>query len=137
MEKIRRRTAGALLALAMTTAAAWAQQASFRERSTAMEKQGLAEPFKGVTTDGRVVPGLFAVKSTGVSTEPVRKAAETFLNGLTAPQRAKSTFGIDDDEWRKWMTQHFYVRQGVSFLEMTPAQRDLGFALLRAALSAR
>ncbi len=35
------------------------------------------------------------------------------------------------------MNQHFYVRQGVSFLEMTPPQRDLGFALLKAALSAR
>src|SRR5262245_15250879 len=35
------------------------------------------------------------------------------------------------------MNQHFYVRQGVSFLEMTPAQRDLGFALLKAGLSAR
>jgi hypothetical protein len=35
------------------------------------------------------------------------------------------------------MNQHFYVRQGVSFLELTPAQRDAGIALLRAGLSAR
>ena len=31
-----------------------------------------AEPFKGVTTDGKAVPGLFALAQTGVSTEPVR-----------------------------------------------------------------
>jgi hypothetical protein len=35
------------------------------------------------------------------------------------------------------MNQHFYVRQGVSFLEMSPAQRELGFGLLKAGLSAR
>ena len=35
------------------------------------------------------------------------------------------------------MNQSFYVRQGVSFLEMTAAQRELAFGLLRASLSAR
>jgi hypothetical protein len=46
-------------------------------------------------------------------------------------------FPLDDPEWRKWMNQHFYVRQGVSFNEMSEPQRDLGLALLKAALSAR
>src|SRR5688500_15845606 len=35
------------------------------------------------------------------------------------------------------MNQHFYVRQGVGFAEMTEAQRELAFGLLRAALSAK
>jgi hypothetical protein len=84
-----------------------------------------------------VEPGLFAIKSTGVSTEPVRKAADAFLGALTQPQRDKSTFGVDDVEWRKWMNQDFYVRQGVSFLEMTEAQREVAIQLLRASLSAK
>jgi len=137
MRTIHRWTVYALIALAATTMAAVAQQASFKERSAAAEKAGLAQPFKGVTADGTVRPGVFSIASTGVSTEPVRKAAEAFLAGLTPALKSKSTFSVDDDEWRKWMNQHFYVRQGVSFLEMTPAQRDLGFALLKAALSAR
>ena len=137
MSTIQRWTAWGLAALALTTAVAWAQQAGFKERSLQFEKTGLAEPFKGVTTDGTIRPGLFGIQSTGVSTDPVRKAANAFLAALTPAQRTKSTFGVEDDEWRKWMNQHFYVRQGVSFLEMTPAQRDLGFALLKAALSAR
>jgi uncharacterized protein DUF3500 len=112
-------------------------QDGFRQRSASAEKQGLAEPFTGVTSDGRVTPNLFGIASTGVSTEPVRRAADAFLAALTAAQRAKSTFAVDDDEWRKWMNQHFYVRQGVSFLELTPAQRESGIALLRAGLSAR
>jgi len=44
---------------------------------------------------------------------------------------------VDDPEWRKWMNQSFYVRDGVSFLEMSPAQREAAFGLLRAGLSAR
>ncbi|MEO6597139.1 MAG: DUF3500 domain-containing protein [Planctomycetota bacterium] len=108
-----------------------------RQRSITAEKQGLAEPFKGVTTDGQIAPGLFGIKSTGVSTEPVRKAADAFLAALTTEQRARTAFGVDDDEWRKWMNQHFYVRQGVSFQELSAPQREAGFALLRTALSAR
>ena len=33
----------------------------------------LDEPFKGVTTNGTVMPGLFPIRSTGVSTAPVRE----------------------------------------------------------------
>ena len=29
-------------------------------------------PFKGITTNGEVVPGLFEIKPSGVSTEPLR-----------------------------------------------------------------
>ena len=105
--------------------------------SIAAEKAGLAEPFRGITTNGQVEPGLFALRSTGVSTEPVREAAETFLAGLTPAQRDKTLFPVDDPEWRKWMNQSFYVRQGVSFLEMSAAQREQAFGLLRASLSAK
>jgi Protein of unknown function (DUF3500) len=111
--------------------------ARFRQMSVENEQKGLAEPFRGITRAGSVEPGLFEIRSTGVSTEPVRKAAEALLAALTPEQRARSTFPVDDPEWRKWMNQHFYVRQGVSFQEMNAKQRELGFNLLRAALSAR
>src|SRR5215831_21294135 len=109
----------------------------FRRMSADAEQKGLAEPFRGLTTNGQAAPGLFSVHSTGVSTEPVRNAAEGFLASLTAEQRARTMFPVDDPEWRKWMNQHFYVRQGVSFKEMTEAQRSAAFGLLQAALSAR
>jgi Protein of unknown function (DUF3500) len=109
----------------------------FQRMSKDAENRGLAEAFKGVTTDGNIVPGIFTVHSTGVSTEPVRKAAGAFLSSLSEEQRAKTIFGVDDPEWRKWMNQHFYVRQGVSFKEMTDRQREAAFGLLRASLSAK
>jgi hypothetical protein len=110
---------------------------AFRQRSLAAEKAGLAEAFRGVTTKGTVEPGLFGLRSTGVSTEPARRGAAAFLAALTPEQRAKTLFPVDDVEWRKWMNQDFYVRQGVSFLEMTPAQREAAYGLLRGALSAK
>lgn len=111
--------------------------ARFRQMSKDYETRGLAEPFKGVTTDGKVVPGLFPLGSTGVSTAPVREAAAAFLNALTPAQRTKTTFSVDDPEWRKWMNQHFYVRQGVSFKEMSEPQREAAFGMMKASLSAK
>jgi hypothetical protein len=105
--------------------------------SAQFETAGLNEPFRGITTDGKVQPGLFKLAASGVSTEPVRVAADAFLHALAPEQRAKTVFPIDDDEWRKWMNQDFYKRQGVAFFEMTDAQREAAFGLMRAALSAR
>ncbi len=109
----------------------------FRVMSQQAEEKGLAEPFRGITTNGKVAPELFSIRSTGVSTGRARKAADAFLASLSQEQRARTTFPVDDDEWRKWMNQHFYVRQGVSFKEMNEAQREKAIGLLRASLSAR
>jgi hypothetical protein len=105
--------------------------------SLAAEKEGLAEPFKGITAKGEIEPNLFAVRSTGVSTEPVRAAAARFMASLTDAQRRATAFPVDADEWRKWMNQSFYVRQGISFKDMSDSQRESAFALLRAGLSAK
>ncbi len=105
--------------------------------SLAAEKPGLAEPFRGITTHGKVESGLFGIRSTGVSTEPVRQAAAAFLASLDNEQRNKTQFPVDSDEWRKWMNQSFYIRQGVSFLEMNGKQREAAFNLLRAGLSVK
>jgi hypothetical protein len=105
--------------------------------SLAAETPGLAEPFTGIRTKSGIEQNLFGIRSTGVSTEPVRAAADAFLASLTPAQRGASTFPVESDEWRRWMNQSFYVRRGVSFLEMTEGQRDAAFGLLSTGLSAR
>jgi hypothetical protein len=136
----------AVVAVAVALLLAWpsgAQQASapvaerFQGMSRDAEAKGLADPYRGISTEGKVIPGLFPIRSTGVSTAPVRRAAERFLVSLTAQQRKATIFAVDDPEWRKWMNQHFYVRQGVSVGEMNRAQRAAAFGLLDAALSAK
>jgi predicted nuclease of restriction endonuclease-like (RecB) superfamily len=107
----------------------------FRQMSENYEAEGLATAFRGITTNGTVLPNLFEIAPTGVSTEPVRNAAEKFIASLTSVQLARTMYPVDDIKWRKWMNQHFYARQGISIQEMTEAQRDLAFGLMRASLS--
>jgi hypothetical protein len=109
----------------------------FRKMSEDYEKEGLAAPFKGITTTGEVMPGLFEIKPAGVSTEPVRNAALAFIGTLNPVQLARTMYPVDDVEWRKWMNQHFYARQGVSFADMTDRQREAAFGLIRASLSSQ
>jgi hypothetical protein len=97
----------------------------------------LAEPFVGLTTDGKPVPGLFPLAATGVSTAPVRLAAERLIAALDEAQRARLSFPVDDSEWRNWANVHRFPRQGVSLAEMSAAQRAAAHELLRASLSAR
>jgi hypothetical protein len=96
----------------------------------------LAEPFKGITTDGRVVPGLYTVARTGVSTRPLVEAALAWRDALTAEQRARASFAVDSDAWRRWSNIHpFIMRHGVSLDEMTERPRSLALALVQESLS--
>ena len=107
-----------------------------RERSRQFDARLADDPYVGIHGSSGIERGLFRIESTGVSTEPVRLAAEKFLAALSAEQRARTMFPVDDDEWRKWMNQHFYLRQGVSFEELDEAQREAAFGLMRTSLSA-
>jgi hypothetical protein len=103
---------------------------------TTNNEKPLAAPFIGITSNGQIEPGLFPVRASGVSTEPVRRAVVAFLASLTPEQKKRARYPVDDIEWRKWANQDLYIRQGVSFLEMTDKQRELAFNVLRAGLSA-
>jgi hypothetical protein len=97
----------------------------------------VAEPFRGVTADGTVIPKLFSLEKTGVSTAPVIDAARALVDSLSAEQRARALFPIDTDAWRRWSNIHpCLMRHGVSLEEMTGLQRESALALLRESLSA-
>ncbi|WP_166831651.1 DUF3500 domain-containing protein [Thalassoroseus pseudoceratinae] len=97
----------------------------------------LSEPFRGIAAGDEIEKGLFKIESTGVSTKPVVDAANAFLDGLTEQQRKRTTFPVDDSEWRKWDNRHSPKRQGVGFDEMNEDQRTLAFDLMRESLSAK
>ncbi|KOU57238.1 hypothetical protein ADK57_39745 [Streptomyces sp. MMG1533] len=92
--------------------------------------------FVGVTTDGKVVDDLYSIHSTDVSTDKLVKAAQAFLDGLTSKERKASVFDVDDDEWLAWSNVDGYAREGARMGDLTEKQRNLGYALLGAALSA-
>ena len=96
----------------------------------------IAEPFRGLTADGQVVPGLFTLQETGLSNEGVKQAAEAWLDSVDPSQRDSALFSVDSDAWRRWSNIHvFLMRHGAMMEDMTQDQRDLAFGLLRESFS--
>jgi hypothetical protein len=97
----------------------------------------IGEPFKGITTDGTIVPGLFPLQQTGISTEPIRRAATAFLDALSPAQRQQASFDLASDAWRRWWNIHPYLmRHGVLLEDLSAEQREAGLRLVESALSA-
>jgi hypothetical protein len=108
-----------------------------KRRFAENEIAALAEPFRGVATASGIEPGLFSIRATGVSTDPIREDATSFLSTLTEEQQIRTVFSVDAPEWRRWcnVDNGIYVRQGVSLEEMTADQKDAAWGLLGSSLS--
>jgi hypothetical protein len=111
----------------------------FNERFKKLEDDNLNKPYEGIVPSKGKEKGLFPIKSTGVTTAPIKKAGEKFLKSLTTEQVAKTQFEIQNNEWQKWsnVDNGLYKRQGISIKEMSKEQRTLAFQLMQEALSAK
>ncbi|SEP37881.1 DUF3500 domain-containing protein [Amycolatopsis saalfeldensis] len=95
------------------------------------------EPLVGITTDGRVVPDLFAIQDTGWDPGPASKAATAFLESLAPAQRENVLFAIDADEWQMWINAFpSWDPHGLRLADLEPAQRERALAILEESLSA-
>jgi hypothetical protein len=100
-------------------------------------KQELLKDFKGISTDGRVVPGLFPIGRTGVSTERVASAAAAYLQSLTPDQRRLGSFEVKSTAWRQWCNVHPYLmRHGLCLKTLEQSQREAALGLVRESMSA-
>ena len=98
---------------------------------------GLAEAFRGITTSGGVVPGVFGLGKTGVSLASVSEAARAFVATLTSEQRKRACFAIGNEAWRMWSNIHpWLMRHGVCLADLSSDQREAALGLLRASMSA-
>jgi hypothetical protein len=96
----------------------------------------LDEPFKGVTTAGRVIPDLFSLRHENAPTAAMVEAANRFLARLSDEQREAACLAIDSRQWRNWQNTEIYVdRHGLRLEEIAPPLRDAAMAVLRAGLS--
>ena len=123
-----------------TPVSARAQAADVGERFAMMREkneQSAREPFKGITTNGEIVPGLFPIQRTGISTEPIRRAALALLDVLSPEQRQLASFDLGSDMWRRWWNIHpFLMRHGVQLDHLADHQREAALRLVASALSA-
>lgn len=99
----------------------------------------MGEPFSGVVTSDGKIDGLFPIQATGVSTDSIRQAAETFLGTLSTIDLSRTHFAIDDPEWRDWSNVDvgIFPRRGISLEEMSEEQKTSAWNLLEVSLSAK
>ncbi|HEV2630922.1 MAG TPA: DUF3500 domain-containing protein [Pseudolabrys sp.] len=101
-------------------------------------RESLKEPFKGITADGAVESGLFPLRTTGTSTAPLVDAVRAFLASLDDAQRRAVTFDVDGEVWRTWSNIHRnLMRHGLCLVELSEAQRERAYGVMRAGLGAR
>lgn len=101
--------------------------------------EAMGQPFRGIATPEGIQEGLFPLRSTGLSSAPLVEAAAAFLSTLSNAQLSRTQFAVDDPEWRNWSNVDvgIFARHGVSLEEMTAAQKDAAWNLLRVSLSTR
>jgi hypothetical protein len=96
----------------------------------------LNEPFRGVTSDGTVRPGLFKVQDEGISIVDIVSKTESVIAQLTPAQIAKLSFHIDSPEWRTWSNPEFLLSdKGIRLDEMSESVRAGVLAILQSTLS--
>jgi hypothetical protein len=89
-----------------------------------LEAQNVPSPFKGFTSDGNVVDGLFQyAPDEGAPTAMMVKSASKLLRSLSAKQRASTVFdSLEDDMFRIWSNPEFYVNEGKPFQFKTASE---------------
>src|SRR5438309_10453794 len=108
----------------------------FVTQTLARADAALAQPFVGITTDGQVEPGLISLAETGVSTKPIKVAADEFLSSLTKSARGSSSFAMDDDALQRWTNPHpLTMRHGVMLESLSAKQRERALDLIQTSLS--
>ena len=94
------------------------------------------EPFRGITTDGNVIPNLFELAPNGAPVHLMVNAATTLLNLLSAEQRNALCLPLDAREWRRWNNTEMYTyRYGLRLEELSDGLKAAVMGVIQASLS--
>lgn len=109
------------------------------QRRLRAAEEALGDPFRGITTDGTIVPDLFPLRDTGVSNGRIATAAFQFLENMEDPEAYDAAmFDVDSEEWRRWCNIHpFLMRHGLLLDRLDAEDRNNALAVVRASLSDR
>jgi len=95
-----------------------------------------AAPYKGMTVDGEVIPGLFNLRSELAPTEQAIIATNHLIGLLTADQLRASSFDIISKQWRNWQNTEIYLEDsGLRLAEISKSVRDAILEVMRVCLS--
>ncbi|MFM9969646.1 MAG: DUF3500 domain-containing protein [Burkholderiales bacterium] len=97
-----------------------------------------AEDFKGMTTGGVVLPGLYSLGPNGAPSEAMVAATLKLLALCTAEQKAALCFPLGAREWRSWNNTEMYIYiYGLRLEEVSINLRDAMMHVVRESLSAK
>lgn len=83
-----------------------------------------------------MVPGLYPLQDTGLSTAHLKDACDGFLETLQPKMRAAAMFPVGADEWRTWINANEWANRHGAFLrDMDQRAREAFEDLLCASLS--
>jgi hypothetical protein len=98
------------------------------------------EPFKGITTDGTVRPGLFHLADESAPAEAMARAAVRLLEALAPEERRRCALPLQDERKRHWQNTEIWAEMdshGLRLDQTGERTRALTLEVLRASLSER
>ncbi|KAH6698485.1 hypothetical protein BKA61DRAFT_583310 [Leptodontidium sp. MPI-SDFR-AT-0119] len=87
------------------------------------------EPFKGITSDGRVIPELYDYEDHGIDSALIAEAAKDVFNLCSAEQLAAMRQPLNSKTWRSWSNPEIYFSPFGLRLEET--SKELSDSILR------
>jgi hypothetical protein len=106
-------------------------------REKAGVEQYLSTPFKGITADGNIVPGLFALRSEHAPTREILMAVSALLAQLSPEQRKATCLPLESRERELWQNSIArYEKFGLRLDEVPGMLQEAAMAVVRASLSA-
>jgi Protein of unknown function (DUF3500) len=97
-----------------------------------------AAPFKGMTTDGHVQPGVFSLAPEDAPTAAMVEAVKALLARLSPAECGATCYPVDSELWRHWQNTELYVEHhGLRLDEVAAPVQEAVLAVLRASLSAK
>ncbi len=106
-------------------------------RNKAALAEYLATPFKGVTTDGTIIPGLFALRPEHAPTRAILDAVSALLSQLGPEQRKTVCLPLESRERETWQNSIArYEDFGLRLDEVPDILKDAAMAVVKASLSA-
>ncbi|KAM0345700.1 hypothetical protein ACHAPU_006355 [Fusarium lateritium] len=96
------------------------------------------EPFRGITNDGRLQPGLFGLQDEEVPILDVTRAANAVIEACTKDQISRIMYHVDSPEWRTWSNPEFLLSdKGIRLDEVDTDLRGRVMEVLKATLSTK
>ncbi|MCU1516725.1 MAG: hypothetical protein JWQ75_1446, partial [Pseudarthrobacter sp.] len=98
------------------------------------------QPFKGITIDGIVQPGLYPLAAARpgeeAPTAALVAAALKLLSAASLDEVSRVSYPVDALEWQSWANPEFMQHDtGLRLDELDPAVRDAALAVVEASLS--